>query len=151
MQVISPLFGGSAKITQLCTLSGETLYPYHCVSCSNGLDNTDPYKNGGPYPVFTNTINRFNGQINNTITLDDAPQYGGIGFFSFSASFTDYVMCSPGGPKDIYVTLGKVTWATSFGAAYPSTNINPNSVTDCVGPDSSADFPVWTNVWSNSN
>jgi hypothetical protein len=70
---------------------------------------------------------------------------------SRTSIYVDYVMFTPATAGSISVPLGKVTWETHFATSYPSTNISPNSVIGPIGPDSSTDWPVWTNVFSNPN
>lgn len=146
VRIISSDFAGDAKITQLCTIDATALPP---ISVSNALDNSDPYS---AYGVAASTaVNRNPNPVGNInlITFNDGPSDGWISSFHMNASFTDYVMFTPGGAGDIYVPLGKLTWGTSFAASYPSTNISPNSVTGPTGPDASSDWPVWTDVFSN--
>jgi hypothetical protein len=141
-RIISSDFRGNAKITQLCTINATDIPDVHV---TNELDNTDPY---------TNSTVRVNKNPNpvppiNQIFLEDAPQDSYFGSFSDSSSFVDYIMFTPGNNGDIYVPIGKITWSTSFGASYPSTNIAPNIVIGPVGPDNSQDWPIWTSVYSN--
>jgi len=147
VQVLSPHFPGEAEITQICTIDATALPP---INISNELDNSNPYPNTWVF-VLTNSVNPFNGQLNNIIWLDDAPNNGWVSSFHMNASFVDYVMFNPRLSGSIFVPLGKLTWSTSFGASSPSTNISPNSVTGPTGPDSSSDWPVWTHVFSNPN
>jgi hypothetical protein len=51
----------------------------------------------------------------------------------------------------IYVPLGQVTWRTSFSATYPNVQFDTDLVTGPTDPDSSDDFPAWTDVFSNPN
>ena len=145
LQVLSSDFPGNAKIAQLCTLDATGIS-----SVTNFLDNSDPYPNTA-IQVLTNSVNPFNGNTNNIIQLDDAPQNGSIGSFHLVGNFIDYIMFTPIGATNIYVPLGRVTWGTSFGASFPSTNISPNSVTNPTDPDNSQEWPRWPDVFSNPN
>ncbi len=146
VRVVSADFAGWAKITQICTINAAALVDINVV---NELDNSDPYTSHtyraethvGKVPDPTGYMN--------TMTLEDGPSDGWFGSLHMNASFVDYVMFTPGGPGDIYVPLGKITWSTSFAASSPSLTISPNQVIGPTGPDQSDDWPVWADVWSN--
>lgn len=144
IRITSADFAGDAKITQICAISATALVN---INVTNELDNTDPYTNA---TVHVNKNPNPQGTINE-LELDDAPSDGWFNSFRDDSSFIDFVMFAPNVPESIYVPLGKITWSTSFGASYPSTNISPNTVTGPIGPDSSQDWPIWTAVFSNSN
>ena len=148
VQVISSDFAGDAKITQLCTLDaiGGSLLGYnYSILVNNALDGSDPYGlQPGQTGAATMVFKGANPPVNaNEINLDDAPGTEAFSPFHYYGSFDDYIMFKPSG-DGIYVTIGKVTWGTTFGAIYPSMTINPNSVSGPTGPDSSHNFPVWT-------
>lgn len=116
----------------------------------NELDNEIVYPNTA-IQVFTLTRNPYSGNLYNLINLDDAPRDGWRSSFNLSGTFVDYVMFAPSQPGSIFVPLGNVTWGTTFGASYPSTNISPNSVVGPTNPNDSEGWPIWTNVFSNPN
>jgi hypothetical protein len=142
VRVTSSDFSGDAKITQLCSIDATALID---LNISGYLDNSDPYK-GATAHVYKNPNPQ--GTINE-MQLDDAPSDGWVYSFHDHSSFVDYIMFTPGGLGDIYVTLGKITWGTSFAASYPSTNISPNSINGPSSPDDSNAFPAWTNIFLN--
>ena len=110
VQVLSPMFSGFGKATQLCSLDATALQDIHI---KKWLDNSDPYP-ATETLILTNTINPFNGQTNNVINLDDAPSDGWVSSFHLTGSFIDYIMFAPGSAGSIYVPLGKVTWGDFF-------------------------------------
>jgi hypothetical protein len=139
VRVTSSDFSGFAKITQLCALDFSGL------GGGAGLDNADPYHPSADILVARNPNPQ--GSIN-LMNLDDAPQAPGYDSVRLNGTFTDYIMFSPGGVGDIYVTLGKVVWTTTAGASYPNLTISPNNVLGPAGPDGSDDFPIWLNTVS---
>src|SRR5206468_1629247 len=109
-RVISPRFSGYAKITQLCTIDFSGIDG----TCSGCLDNDDPYPNTS---IFVNRNSNPQGNVN-VLNFDDAPQAPGYESVRMNGTFVDYIMFSPGGSGDIYVTLGISTWSTSAAASY---------------------------------
>jgi hypothetical protein len=143
---VSADFAGWAKITQICTINAAALVDINVV---NELDNSAPYSShGSTATTYVVKLANPTGYMN-AMRLEDGPSDGWFGSLHMNASFVDYVMFTPGGPGDIYVPLGKITWSTSFASSSPSLTISPNQVIGPTGPDQSDDWPVWTDVWSN--
>jgi hypothetical protein len=142
VRIVSSHFNGNAKITQLCSRNDSFSEPATVV---DWLDNNDPYS--GIISIFKNP--NPTGNVN-LIELWDAPEATGYNRVFMHDTFKDYVMFSPGGDDDIFVPIGMLIWNVSADVTYPSTDINPNSVT---GPDGVSDpggeFPDWVNVYIN--
>jgi hypothetical protein len=120
---------------------------------SNALDNQDPYKLDN-WPVYANTTPWWHtGSAGmNNVPLDDAPN-GGSKFLEeirLKTHFTDYLMFKPTGDDSIWVTIGKVSWATHSYVPAWSYTITPDDKVDDVDTfDGSDAFPSWSHVISN--
>ena len=135
LRVVSPKFGGTAKLIQLCSLNNSGVGNY----CTNALDSTAACPSAsvvaGSTPTGTTNLMRF----------ESSPEASGFFEIKMDAAYKDYVMFSPGGASDIFVSLGKVNWSAWANAIYNLTN-RPGAVTGPLGPDGSGDFPEWIDV-----
>ena len=82
--------------------------------------------------------------------LEDAPwSPENEGKIVYSGSFTDYIMFNPGGPKDIEVPLGNLSWGFMINQIYPNTNVTSNTLTPPSNPNTSTTWPTYTNTYHN--
>ena len=141
LRITSPDFAGLTKFTQLCSRNASFSITTNVV---NWLDNEDPYNDTfnilkSPNPTGSMCL----------MELWDSPSATGYGRVFMYDTYPDYVMFTPNGAGDIYVPLGKLVWNVSGDATYPSTDINPSSVTGPTAPDGSDDWPVRSQVYYN--
>ena len=135
LRVVSPKFGGTAKLTQLCSLNNSGMGNY----CTNALDST------AASPSFSVASGSTPSGSTNLLRFASSPEASGFFEIRMDASYKDYVMFSPGGASDIFVSLGKVNWSAWAYAVYNLTNL-PGAVSGPLGPDGSSDFPEWIDV-----
>lgn len=147
LQVVCPYHWSgnmSADIVQLMTLSGDHVRQTNVV---NWCDN------GDPYPHTFDTIHQVlfypPSTTNNLLYFEDGPCSPGRTNIIYNGSFTDYIMFNPGGPLDISVPLGNVTWGMAINQAYPNTNLSSNTLTPPSMPHTSANWPNYTNTYHN--
>jgi hypothetical protein len=145
---INSKYGGTAGYTQLFNdYSFPTAYGVDI------LDTAELYPFPGPVSISQTPPKS---PASNLVELDDAPWepcesgYPGLGASALNVQFTDYLRFTPGGPGDIYVTLGILTWAVNASAAQSSNGTWATGATQVIQPSysSSHQFPTW--LYSNS-
>ncbi len=136
----NPHFYGNANITQLVTADySNPVYVFSTERCD------------GP-EFYNGTSSRVVGSA--IVGLGDGPFNFSVDPNTVSISARDFVRFKPDGDGSIYVTLGIVTWDAigtaeidSWGDWILTTDVSP----DPSGPDSSDEFPKWTQTIGGSH
>jgi hypothetical protein len=152
VQVLSQ-YPGNGDFTQIISRvagNGSTFIPTITNGC---LDSFRFYMNK------SFTAGTYHIDVANTPSLwgfQDSPKFelgseifGNITYIS--DKFTDYIMFCPSGIGNIYVTLGTVSWSWSSSTTYTNgnwTEPTQDGIHAPTGNDTSAQLPVWLNVFN---
>ncbi len=133
---------GDAGITQICDLD----YSNPASQCTGNLDGNDEFYHGTQ--GIMQQANHYT--YGNNVPFFDTPYNIWTSPNRLKGQFRDYVRFRPNGVASIFVTLGIVTWEmhavaerVEFSGVWELTT---DSHPAPVGPDTSDEFPVWTEV-----
>ncbi len=154
---VSSTYSGKTDFTQLINRSAANGDTSDSTSGQYWMDNTRFYLSqssvDAAFTVFTNQVR--------TLSFNDEPSFAlahsliGGNTTSVVDYFKDYIMFRPKNGienKNIYVPLGKITWAWSASTTYSggAWSTPTYSITRPSSPDGGYEFPLWPQTYHNN-